>query len=62
MKKDSFYANLDHEAGFTVESRFDGSLIPLEMTEFGNLCHISVANWLEQRRPHFSRAQKHKIR
>ncbi len=50
MKKDSFYANLDREAEFGVKSRFDDSLIPLGMTEFVALCHISVANWLEQRR------------
>ncbi len=49
MKKQSFYANLDRESGFLVESRFDDSLIPLGMTEFVALCHISVANWLEQR-------------
>jgi hypothetical protein len=49
MKKSSFYANLDREAGFSIQSRFDGSLIALGLCEFAGLCHISVANWLEQR-------------
>jgi hypothetical protein len=49
MKKHSFYANLERELGFSVESRFDDALIPLGTDEFVGLCHISVANWLEQR-------------
>jgi hypothetical protein len=49
MTKESFYANLDRSEGYHIISRVDGSDIPLGATQYDALCHIFVANWLEQR-------------
>ena len=49
MTKQSFYANLDQSDGYHVISRLDGDEIPVSDTQLNALCHISVANWLEQR-------------
>ena len=49
MTKESFYASLDHAGGCHIVSRVDGRDVPLGVTQFDALCHIFVANWLEQR-------------
>lgn len=49
MTKQSFYANLDRSAFYFVISRIDGETLHLDGAQFEALCHVSVANWLEQR-------------
>lgn len=49
MTKESFYQNLDRSDGYRIISRVDGADIPISETQFTALCHVSVANWLEQR-------------
>jgi hypothetical protein len=65
MEKGSFYANLPHKPYLAIVSRISGMTVRLTVEEFGDLCHMAVANWLEQhprvaapyrlmRRPEFS--------
>jgi hypothetical protein len=49
MTKQSFYANLDRSDGHHVMSRLYGDEMPVSDAQLNALCHISVANWLEQR-------------
>lgn len=49
MEKESLYTNLDRADGFTLRSRFTGEVWDLTERELGDLCDLTVANWLEQR-------------
>lgn len=49
MDKRSFYANLPARAHPGLSSRLSGEALEIELGELGELCHLVVANWLEQR-------------
>lgn len=49
MVKDSLDANLDGRSEYTLVSRISGEPIAITREDFVSLCHISLANWLEQR-------------
>ena len=48
MKKESFYALLGAGEG-SITHRQRGSPVPLRRQDMGDLCDLTVANWLEQR-------------
>jgi len=48
MKKESFYALLAPGEG-RITHRQLGETIPLSGQDMGDLCDLTVANWLEQR-------------
>ena len=52
MVKRSLDDNLDGDVGYSVISRLDGATIPIDAEDFESLCHISFANWIEQRERH----------
>ncbi|PRQ04331.1 hypothetical protein ENSA5_08620 [Enhygromyxa salina] len=49
MDKRSFYANLPGRERLVLRSRIDDEELELEPGELSDLCHLVVANWLEQR-------------
>jgi hypothetical protein len=49
MVKESLDANLDRRCHYALVSRLDGASITIVEKDFEALCHISLANWLEQR-------------
>ena len=48
MKKESFYALLVAGGGSIIHRQL-GETIPLSRQDMGDLCDLTVANWLEQR-------------
>ena len=49
MVKKSLDNNLDARCDYVLVSRLDGARIPIVEQDFESLCHISLANWPEQR-------------
>lgn len=61
MRKGSFYANLERDPPFKIQSRLDDQWLEISSGEFADLVRLTVANWFEQL-PRVSDKEREQVR